>query len=131
MMPCDPAETSFSCATFMKYAGPGWLMSLAYLDPGNLESDLQNGAFAGYALIWVLFFCTLAGLILQMLAARLGTVTGHHLATVCRMHYSETTSRTIWLMTEIAIIGSDIQEVVGTSIALNVLFGIPLWVGSL
>lgn len=131
MMPCDPPETCWNCRTFLRYAGPGWLMSLAYLDPGNLESDLQNGAFAGYSLLWVLFLCTLSGLILQVLAARLGTVAGMNLADACRIHYPRYTSITIWIMTEVAIIGADIQEVVGTAIALNVLFGIPLWAGSL
>merc|ERR1719161_2799137 len=106
-------------------------MSLAYLDPGNLESDLQNGAFTGYSLIWVLFLCTLAGLILQVLAARLASVTNLNLAQACRKYYSRKTSVTIWVMTELAIIGSDIQEVVGSAIALRTLFGWPLVVGSI
>jgi len=131
MMPKDPEGTCFSCKTFVAYAGPGWLMSLAYLDPGNLESDLQSGAYTGYNLIWVLFLCTGAGLILQVLAARLGTVTGLNLAQNCRAGYSRKTSLTIWVMTELAIIGSDMQEVVGSAIALKTLFGWPLWVGTL
>jgi len=131
MMPKDPPGVAFSLKTFMVYAGPGWLMSLAYLDPGNLESDLQSGAYTGYNLIWVLFMCTLAGLVLQVLAARLGTVTGRNLAQNCRAGYSRRTSLTIWVMTEVAIIGSDIQEVVGSAIALKTLFGWPLWLGSL
>lgn len=131
MMPCDPPETIFSCKTFLAYAGPGWLMSLAYLDPGNLESDLQNGAYTGYSLIWVLFLCTLAGLILQVLAARLAAVTNLNLAQACRKYLSRRTSLIIWVMTELAIIGSDIQEVVGTAIALKELFGWSLLVGSI
>jgi len=131
MMPKDPPGVGFSCKTFLIYAGPGWLMSLAYLDPGNLESDLQSGAYTGYSLIWVLFMCTLAGLVLQVLAARLGTVTGRNLAQNCRAGYSRRTSLTIWVMTEVAIIGSDMQEVVGSAIALKTLFGWPLWLGSL
>jgi len=130
MMPFDAPETRFSCKTFLKYMGPGWLMSLAYLDPGNLESDLQSGAYTGYSLVWVLFTCTMAGLLLQILAARLGVVTGYNLAQTCRMHYSRCTSLTIWIMTEVAIIGADVQEVVGSAIAFNILFGWPLWVGS-
>eukprot|EP00435_Cladocopium_sp_Y103_P037198 s2156_g9.t2 len=85
--------------SFAAYAGPGWLMSLAYLDPGNLESDLQSGAFTGYSLLWVLLLCSLV--------------------------------QSSDLIAELAIIGADIQEVVGTGIALRVLFGWPLWVGSL
>eukprot|EP00913_Durusdinium_trenchii_P009925 g9316.t1 len=76
LMPKDPVERCFSWRTFMAYCGPGWLMSLAYLDPGNLEGDLQSGAFAGYSLLWVLLVCALAGLSLQILAARLAVVTG-------------------------------------------------------
>merc|ERR1719191_256941 len=131
MMPCDPPGTKFSFKTFMSYAGPGWLMSLAYLDPGNLESDLQNGAYTGYSLIWVLFLCTVAGLILQVLAARLAAVTSLNLAQACRKYYGRRTSLILWVMTELAIIGSDIQEVVGSAIALNLLFGWPLIVGTI
>lgn len=130
-VPKDPAGTFFSCRTFLLYTGSGWLMSLAYLDPGNLESDLQSGAYTGYSLVWVLFWCTAAGLLLQVLAARLGVATGLNLAQTCRQEYSRTTSRVLWVMTEIAIIGSDVQEVLGSAIALRTLFGWPLWLGSL
>eukprot|EP00439_Symbiodinium_sp_Y106_P056024 s4486_g7.t2 len=131
LMPKDPAGVRFSWRTFAAYVGPGWLMSLAYLDPGNLESDLQSGAYTGHSLLWVLLLCTVAGLILQVLAARLAVVTGCDLAQTCRMEYPRQLSRLLWIMTELAIIGADIQEVVGTGIALRVLFGWPLWVGSL
>lgn len=131
MMPKDLDSTWFSWRTFLLYSGSGWLMSLAYLDPGNLESDLQSGAKTGYSLLWVLLVCTVMGLMLQALAARLGIVTGRNLAQTCRREYSRTTSRTIWVMTEIAIIGADVQEVLGSAIAFRTLFGWPLWVGSL
>lgn len=131
MMPKDPLGTVFSIKTFLSYTGSGWLMSLAYLDPGNLESDLQSGAYTGYNLLWVLFTCTGVGLLLQVLAARLGVVTGRDLAQTCKLHYSRGTSRAIWIMTEVAIIGADVQEVVGSAIALNTLLGWPLWLGSL
>src|SRR3546814_14861313 len=96
-------------------------MCIAYLDPGNLEADLQVGAYTGTSLIWVLFLATAMGLILQTLAARLGVDTGKHLAQVCRENYSRPTSITLWLMTEIAIIGADIQEVLGSAIGLRIL----------
>ncbi|CAJ1383452.1 unnamed protein product [Effrenium voratum] len=131
MMPRDIDGTCFSWRTFAAYAGPGWLMSLAYLDPGNLESDLQSGAYTGYSLLWVLLLCTIGGLILQILAARLAVVTGRDLAQTCRAGYPRPLSLLLWMMTELAIIAADIQEVVGTGIALKVLFGWPLWVGSL
>jgi len=121
----------FSCKSLWRYMGPGWLMSLAYLDPGNLEADLQAGAFAGYQLLWVLLLATAMGLLLQILAARLGVVTGKTLARVCRDKYPRGVKNTLWVMTELAIIGSDIQEVVGSAIAFKLLFGFPLWVGCL
>jgi NRAMP (natural resistance-associated macrophage protein)-like metal ion transporter len=106
-------------------------MSIAYVDPGNLESDLQAGAYGGYQLIWVLLAATAMGYFLQVLAARLGVVTGKNLAEVCTNVYPRWTSLTLWIMTEIAIVGSDIQEVLGSSIAFQVLFGFPLWLGCL
>mmetsp|Transcript_4554 Transcript_4554/g.6772 ORF Transcript_4554/g.6772 Transcript_4554/m.6772 type:complete len:555 (+) Transcript_4554:320-1984(+) len=114
-----------------KYMGPGWLMSLAYLDPGNLESDLQNGALAEYTLLWVLLWATIAGLVLQSLSAKLGVVTGQSLAQVCRSEYKPAVRYILWVMTEIAIIGSDIQEVLGSAIAWKILLGIPIWAGVL
>ena len=116
---------------FFKYTGPGWLMSLAYLDPGNLEADLQAGAYTGYQLLWVLLLAHVIGFVMQVLAARLGAVSGKHLAEVCREKYPRGVSIVLWVMTELAIIGSDVQEVVGTAIALQVLLGIPMWAGVL
>ncbi|OQR86833.1 Metal Ion (Mn2 -iron) Transporter (Nramp) Family [Achlya hypogyna] len=121
----------FSWRTLWAYAGPGWLMSIAYVDPGNLESDLQAGAYGGYELIWVLFGATVLGFFLQTLAARLGVVTGKHLAEVCHTMYPRWASFILWVMTEIAIVGSDIQEVLGSAIALQILFSLPLWLGCL
>ncbi|TDH70046.1 hypothetical protein CCR75_005177 [Bremia lactucae] len=121
----------FSWRTLWAYAGPGWLMSIAYVDPGNLESDLQSGAYAGYQLMWVLFGATAMGFFLQVLAARLGVVTGKNLAEMCTAVYPRWASLTLWVMTEIAIVGSDVQEVLGSSIAFQVLFGFPLWIGCL
>jgi NRAMP (natural resistance-associated macrophage protein)-like metal ion transporter len=106
-------------------------MSIAYLDPGNLEADLQSGAYTGYQLLWMLFWATIAGLLLQILAARLGVVTGKNLAQMCRLEYSRPVSNLLWVMTETAIIGSDIQEVLGSAIALKLLFGLDLWIGCL
>lgn len=116
---------------FLKYAGPGWLMSLAYLDPGNLEADLQAGAYTGYQLLWILLIAHIIGLFMQILAARLGAVSGKHLAEHCRERYPRSLARVLWIMTEIAIVGADVQEVVGTAIALHVLLGIPMWAGVL
>ncbi|XP_070814941.1 natural resistance-associated macrophage protein 2-like isoform X2 [Chaetodon trifascialis] len=123
----------FSFRKLWAFTGPGFLMSIAYLDPGNIESDLQSGAKAGFKLLWVLLGATIIGLLLQRLAARLGVVTGMHLAEVCNRHYPTVPRIILWLMVELAIIGSDMQEVIGCAIALNLLSvgRIPLWAGVL
>jgi len=127
----DGGNEWFSWRKFWTYTGPGWLMSIAYLDPGNLESDLQTGANTRYQLIWVLWWATFLGWVVQSLSARLGTVTGKHLAEICRYEYGMKTGIALWIFTELAIIGSDIQEVVGSAIAMKLLFGWPLYVGCL
>ncbi|XP_061688326.1 natural resistance-associated macrophage protein 2 [Syngnathoides biaculeatus] len=123
----------FSFRKLWAFTGPGFLMSIAYLDPGNIESDLQSGAKAGFKLLWVLLGATIIGLLLQRLAARLGVVTGMHLAEVCNRQYSTVPRIILWIMVELAIIGSDMQEVIGCAIALNLLSvgSIPLWGGVL
>ncbi|XP_049588609.1 natural resistance-associated macrophage protein 2 [Syngnathus scovelli] len=123
----------FSFRKLWAFTGPGFLMSIAYLDPGNIESDLQSGAEAGFKLLWVLLSATIIGLLLQRLAARLGVVTGMHLAEVCNRQYSTVPRIILWIMVELAIIGSDMQEVIGCAIALNLLSvgKIPLWAGVL
>ncbi|KAH7307846.1 hypothetical protein KP509_22G080000 [Ceratopteris richardii] len=123
----------FSWKKLWLFTGPGFLMSIAYLDPGNLESDLQSGAIAGYSLLWLLMWATVMGLILQLLSARLGVATGCDLAELCREEYPFWARIVLWLMAEVAIIGADIQEVIGSAIALRILsLGyIPLWGGVL
>lgn len=113
----------------LAFSGPGWLMSIAYVDPGNLEADLQCGAQFGNQLLWVLLWATGVGLGMQLVAARLGCVTRQHLAEHCRMHYEFGPRIFLWLLTELAIIGSDIQEVIGGAIGLQLLFGLQLPVG--
>ncbi|XP_074709784.1 natural resistance-associated macrophage protein 2 isoform X2 [Strix uralensis] len=131
-----PEDETHSCFSFRKlwaFTGPGFLMSIAYLDPGNIESDLQSGAVAGFKLLWVLMLATIIGLLLQRLAARLGVVTGLHLAEVCNRQYQKVPRIILWLMVELAIIGSDMQEVIGSAIAINLLSvgKVPLWGGVL
>lgn len=123
----------FSFRKFWAFTGPGFLMSIAYLDPGNIESDLQSGAAANYQLLWVLMWATILGLVMQRLSARLGVVTGLHLAEICYRQYPKIPRVLVWIMVEIAIIGSDMQEVIGTAIALYLLSNkaIPLWGGVL
>ena len=121
----------FSWRKLWAFTGPGWLMSLAYLDPGNLEADLQQGAYTNLQLVWVLWWSTCIGLVLQEMAARLGCVTGKDLAQVARDHFAPWQSIVLYVNMELAIIGSDIQEVIGSAIALKLLFGLPLYAGCL
>jgi natural resistance-associated macrophage protein len=126
-------DDRFSWRKFWTFSGPGWLMSIAYLDPGNLESDLQAGAQAGYSLLWVLWWSTFIGMFLQLLSARLGVSTGMNLAQICRVQYSPLVRYILWVMMEIAIVSSDIQEVIGSALAISILSDkkIPLYGGVL
>lgn len=168
-------QSGFSFRKLWAFTGPGFLMSIAYLDPGNIESDLQSGVVAQYKvylllsprlfrlrihimthsrvlfyftvhfilpyihyvrlfsllilfvgifafqLLWVLLSATILGLVMQRLSARLGVVTGLHLAEMCYRQYKKVPRVILWIMIEIAIIGSDMQEVIGTAIALYLL----------
>ncbi|XP_027729478.1 natural resistance-associated macrophage protein 1 isoform X4 [Vombatus ursinus] len=129
----DTKPGRFSFRKLWAFTGPGFLMSIAFLDPGNIESDLQAGAAAGFKLLWVLFWATVLGLLCQRLAARLGVVTGKDLAEICHLYYPKVPRVLLWLVMEIAIIGSDMQEVIGTAIAFSLLSArrIPLWGGVL
>uniref|UniRef100_A0A0B7A7P2 Protein Malvolio n=1 Tax=Arion vulgaris TaxID=1028688 RepID=A0A0B7A7P2_9EUPU len=132
-IPIPNVDTSqwFSFRKLWAFTGPGFLMSIAYLDPGNIESDLQSGATARFKLLWVLMSATILGLLMQRLSARLGVVTGQHLAEICYQHYQKAPRLLLWIMIEIAIIGSDMQEVIGTAIAFYLLSDgkIPLYAG--
>jgi len=123
----------FSWRKLWLFTGPGFLMSIAFLDPGNLEGDLQAGAIAGYSLLWLLMWATAMGLLIQLLSARLGVATGRHLAELCRDEYPKWARLLLWVMAELALIGSDIQEVIGSAIAIKILSQgvLPLWSGVL
>ncbi|XP_047068050.1 metal transporter Nramp5-like [Lolium rigidum] len=116
---------------FLAHVGPGFMVSLAYLDPGNLETDLQAGANHRYELLWVILIGLIFALIIQSLAANLGVVTGRHLAEICKSEYPKFVMICLWLLAELAVIAADIPEVIGTAFALNLLFHIPVWVGVL
>ncbi|KAE8690364.1 Metal transporter Nramp5 [Hibiscus syriacus] len=123
----------FSWKKLWMFTGPGFLMSIAFLDPGNLEGDLQAGAIAGYSLLWLLMWATVMGLLIQLLSARLGVATGRHLAELCREEYPTCARFVLWFMAELALIGADIQEVIGSAIAIQILSkgALPLWAGVL
>jgi manganese transport protein len=110
----------------LAFAGPGYLVAVGYMDPGNWATDLAGGSRFGYALLSVILLSNLMAVLLQGLASKLGIVTGRDLAQACRDHYSRPASLGLWFLCEIAIAACDLAEVIGTAIALNLLFGIPL-----
>ena len=110
----------------MAFAGPGYLVAVGYMDPGNWATDLAGGSRFGYSLLSVILISNLMAVLLQGLASRLGIVTGRDLAQACRDHYSRPVSLALWVLCEIAIAACDLAEVIGTAIALNLLFDIPL-----
>src|SRR5882757_4590785 len=108
------------------FSGPGFLVAVGYMDPGNWATDLAGGARFGYVLLSVVLLSNLMAILLQALALKLGIVTGRDLAQACRDHYSRPVSFVLWVLCEIAIAACDLAEVIGSAIALNLLFGIPL-----
>jgi len=111
------------------FAGPAYLVSVGYMDPGNWATDLEGGARFGYQLLWVLVLSNLMAILLQTLSARLGIVTQRDLAQACRETYPRVVSYSLWVLCEIAIAACDLAEVLGAAIALNLLFHIPLLIG--
>lgn len=111
---------------FLAFAGPGYLVAVGYMDPGNWATDIAGGSMFGYTLLSVILLSNLMAILLQALAGKLGIVTGRDLAQACRDHYSKPVSMVLWVLCELAIAACDLAEVIGTAIALNLLFGIPL-----
>ena len=108
------------------FSGPGIMVAVGYMDPGNWATDLAGGAQFGYALLSVILIANLMAILLQHLAVKLGVVSGRDLAQACRDHFGRKTSFLLWVLCEIAITACDLAEVIGSAIALNLLFGLPL-----
>ena len=113
----------------LAFAGPGYLVSVGYMDPGNWATSIAGGAQFGYTLLSVILLSNLMAIVLQALAARLGIATGLDLAQACRTHYPRPINFILFLACELAIIACDLAEVIGTAVALKLLFGIPLMIG--
>jgi manganese transport protein len=120
-----PIPTTFWRKLFA-FAGPGYLVAVGYMDPGNWATDLAGGAKYGYTLLSVILLSNLMAILLQALAARLGIASGRDLAQACRDSYSRGTTIVLWILCEIAIAACDLAEVIGSAIALNLLFGLPM-----
>jgi len=116
---------------FMLYAGPGLLVAVGYMDPGNWATDIGAGSAFGYDLLFIIGLSSLAAMLLQVLAARLGIVARLDLAQACRAHYPAGVNLALWLMAELAIVATDIAEVLGAALAIKLLFHIPLLAGIL
>lgn len=114
---------------FLAFAGPGYLVAVGYMDPGNWATDIAGGSLFGYTLLSVILLSNLMAILLQALAGKLGIVTGRDLAQACRDHYSKPVAIGLWILCELAIAACDLAEVIGSAIALNLLFGIPLIYG--
>lgn len=123
----DPRAGWFKRA--FAFVGPGLMVSVGYMDPGNWATDLLGGSRFGYALLWVILVSSLAAQFLQVLCARLGLVTGRDLAQLCGQRYPRPMAFVLWALCEVAIIACDLAEVVGSAVGLQLLFGIPLPVG--
>jgi manganese transport protein len=115
----------------LAFAGPGYLVAVGYMDPGNWATDLGGGSRFGYTLLSAVLISSLMAIFLQALSAKLGIATGRDLAQACREHYSRRTSMALWVLCEIAIAACDLAEVLGSAIALKLLFGLPLLPGVL
>jgi manganese transport protein len=115
----------------LAFAGPGYLVAVGYMDPGNWATDIGGGSKFGYALLSVIVLSNFMAMLLQALSAKLGIATGRDLAQACREHYSRRTSFALWVVCEIAIAACDLAEVLGSAVALKLLFGLPLLAGVL
>jgi manganese transport protein len=136
--PFDPADFRGSVALaattsfwsrLARAAGPGLLVSVGYMDPGNWATDIAAGSKYGHALLWIVLLSSLSAMLLQTLSLRLGLASGKNLARACRDHYSPATSGALWLMAEVAIVACDVAEVLGSALALHLLFGVSLQTG--
>ncbi|MDB4907842.1 MAG: manganese transporter [Gemmatimonadetes bacterium] len=124
-----PVQGKGTWRKILAFAGPGYLVAVGYMDPGNWATDLAGGSQFGYTLLSVILLSNLMAVLLQGLASKLGIVTGRDLAQACRDHYSKPVGIALWFLCEIAIAACDLAEVIGSAIALNLLFHIPLAAG--
>jgi len=116
---------------FLKFSGPAFLVSVGYMDPGNWATGLEGGSLFGYRLLWVIVLSNLMAMVLQSMCVRMGIVLNKDLAQACRDYYRKPVAMALWILCEIAIIATDVAEVIGSAVALKLLFGLPLWMGVL
>ncbi len=110
----------------LPFLGPAFIASVAYIDPGNFATNIQSGSAYGYTLLWVIVLANLMAMVLQTMSAKLGLATGHNLAEMCRLQFSKPVASAMWIVSEVGAMATDLAEILGASIALTLLFGIPL-----
>ncbi len=110
----------------LPFLGPAFIASVAYIDPGNYATNIQGGSAFGYNLLWVIALANMMAMLLQTMSAKLGLATGHNLAEMARIHFRKPAVYAMWIISEIAAMATDLAEFLGASIAINLLFGIPL-----
>eukprot|EP00741_Cyanophora_paradoxa_P015664 tig00020903_g15121.t1 len=122
-------DNTFKLSSLKKFIGPAFMISIGYMDPGNWATDIEGGSRFGYDLVWVLAVSNLMAILLQTLAARLGQVTDLHLAQLCHEEYPKHACWALWFLAELAIAATDLAEVIGTAVGLNLITGIPILIG--
>jgi manganese transport protein len=115
----------------LPFLGPAFIASIAYVDPGNFATNIQAGAQFGYELLWVILGSNLMAMLLQSLSAKLGIATGKNLAEHCRENFSRPVTVIMWVLMELVAMATDLAEFLGAAVALNMLFGLPLWIAGL
>jgi manganese transport protein len=118
-------------ARLLPFLGPAFIASIAYVDPGNFATNIQGGAQFGYELLWVILGSNLMAMLLQTLSAKLGIATGKNLAEHCRERFSRPVVWIMWVLMELVAMATDLAEFLGAAVALNLLFGLPLWIAGL
>ena len=116
---------------FLAFVGPGLMVSVGYMDPGNWATSLEGGSRFGYTLLFIVLLSSLMAIVLQSLCARLGIATDMDLAQACRRRCSKSVNMVLWALCELAIIACDLAEVIGTAVAIKLLFGLPVWMGAI
>jgi len=112
------------------YLGPGFLISVAYMDPGNWATNISGGARFGPALLWVIVLASLLAIVIQLIAAKLGIATGKGVAALCRERLSKPSVIVLWIAAELAMIATDMAEIIGAAIGFSLIFHLPLWAGA-
>ncbi len=123
-----PPRTTFR--EFLRFVGPGFLISVAYMDPGNWATNIAGGARYGSALLWVIVLASLMAILIQIVAAKLGIATGRGVAQLCRERLSRPLVYLLWAAAELAMIATDMAEIIGAAIGFSLVFGLPLWAGA-